>query len=138
MNEKKNVLDPGPFFHGTKAELKIGDLLEPLYLSNYQDKKSNHIYFTGTLNAAKWGAELARSNSKERIYVVEPLGDFENDPNLTDKKFPGNPTRSYRSKSPLKIVAELGSWERHSDEEINHMLTSLKKLSEEGKNVIYD
>lgn len=90
------------------------------------------------MNAAKWGAELARSNSKERIYIVEPLGDFENDPNLTDKRFPGNPTRSYRSKSPLKIVAELASWERHSDEEINHMLASLKKLSEEGKNVIYD
>ncbi|MEH7800626.1 NAD(+)--rifampin ADP-ribosyltransferase [Bacillus pumilus] len=138
MNDKQQVLDPGPFFHGTKAELKIGDLLEPQYLSNYQDQKSNHIYFTGTLNAAKWGAELARSDAKERIYLVEPLGEFENDPNLTDKKFLGNPTRSYRSKSPLKIVAELGSWERHSDEEIDHMLSSLKKLSEEGKNFIYD
>ena len=138
MNDKKDVLDNGPFFHGTKAELKIGDLLEPQHLSNYQDKKSNYIYFTATLDAAKWGAELARSKSKERIYIVEPLGDFENDPNLTDKRFPGNPTRSYRSKSPLKIIAELGSWERHSDEEINHMLTSLKKLSEQGKNVIYD
>lgn len=137
MNNQTNTLDPGPFFHGTKANLKIGELLEPLYLSNYQDKKSNYIYFTATLNAAKWGAELARTNSKERIYIVEPLGDFENDPNLTDKRFPGNPTRSYRSKSPLKIVAELGSWERHSDEEINQMITSLK-LSEEGKNVIYD
>ncbi|MEK4849051.1 NAD(+)--rifampin ADP-ribosyltransferase [Paenibacillus sp. FSL H7-0756] len=140
MNDNKNILDPGPFFHGTKAELKIGDLLEPLYLSNYQDKKSNHIYFTATLDAAKWGAELAKSNSnsKERIYIVEPVGEFENDPNLTDKRFPGNPTRSYRSKSPLKILAELSSWERHSDEEINHMLLSLKKLTEEGKNVIYD
>jgi rifampin ADP-ribosylating transferase len=138
MNDKKDVLDNGPFFHGTKAELKIGDLLEPQHLSNYQNKKSNYIYFTGTLNAAKWGAELAASKSKERIYIVEPLGEFENDPNLTDKKFPGNPTRSYRSKSPLKIVAELGSWERHSDEEINHMLSSLKKLSDERKNVIYD
>lgn len=138
MNDKKNILDPGPFFHGTKAELKIGDLLEPLYLSNYQDKKSNHIYFTATLDAAKWSAELARSKSKERIYIVEPLGDFENDPNLTDQRFPRNPTRSYRSKSPLKIIAELSSWERHSDEQINHMLSSLKKLSEEGKNVIYD
>lgn len=138
MNENKNSLDPGPFFHGTKAKLAIGDLLEPLHLSNYQDKKSNHIYFTATLDAAKWGAELAKSNAKERIYIVEPLGDFENDPNLTDKRFPGNPTRSYRSTSPLKIVAELGSWERHSDEQINHMLTSLQKLAEEGKNVIYD
>ncbi|KEF37248.1 Rifampin ADP-ribosyl transferase [Schinkia azotoformans MEV2011] len=138
MNDKTDVLDNGPFFHGTKAELKIGDLLEPQHSSNYQDKKSNYIYFTATLNAAKWGAELARSNSKERIYIVEPLGDFENDPNVTDKRFPGNPTRSYRSESPLKIIAEVGSWERHSDEEINHMLTSLQKLSEQGKNVIYD
>lgn len=138
MEDNKASLDPGPFFHGTKAELKIGDLLEPLYLSNYQDKKSNYIYFTATLNAAKWGAELARTDAKERIYIVEPVGDFENDPNLTNQRFPGNPTRSYRSKSPLKVVAELASWERHSDEEIHHMVASLKKLSEEGKNVIYD
>ena len=132
------VIDKGPFFHGTKAELKAGDLLKPNNLSNYQNKKSNYIYFTATLDAAKWGAELAKSNSKERIYLVEPLGEFENDPNLTDKRFPGNPTRSYRSKCPLKIIAELSSWERHSDEEINNMLSALKKLSDEGKNVIYD
>ena len=132
------VIDKGPFFHGTKAELNVGDLLKPNNLSNYQNKKSNYIYFTATLDAAKWGAELAKSNSKERIYLVEPLGEFENDPNLTDKKFPGNPTRSYRSKYPLKIIAELSSWERHSDEEINNMLSALKKLSDEGKNVIYD
>ncbi|MCP3033046.1 NAD(+)--rifampin ADP-ribosyltransferase [Halobacillus sp. A1] len=138
MNEKKDVLDHGPFFHGTKAELDIGDLLEPQHLSNYQDKKSNYIYFTATLEAAKWGAELAKSTSKERIYVVEPLGDFENDPNVTDKKFPGNPTRSYRSKMPLKITAELKAWERHSDEQINHMLSHLKKLRDQGKAVIYD
>jgi len=138
MNNQKEVLDNGPFFHGTKADLRIGDLLEPQNLSNYQNKKSNYIYFTATLNAAKWGAELASSDSKERIYIVEPLGEFENDPNLTDKRFPGNPTRSYRSKSPLKIVAELGSWERHSDEEIKNMLLSLKKLSDEGKNMILD
>jgi len=138
MNDKTDVLDNGPFFHGTKAELKIGDLLEAQHLSNYQDKKSNYIYFTATLDAAKWGAELARSETQERIYIVEPLGSFENDPNLTDKRFPGNPTRSYRSKSPLKVIAELSSWERHSDEEVNHMLTSLKTLSEQGKNIIYD
>ncbi|WP_407271908.1 NAD(+)--rifampin ADP-ribosyltransferase [Radiobacillus sp. PE A8.2] len=138
MHDKKAVLDHGPFFHGTKAELKIADLLEPQHLSNYQEKKSNYIYFTATLDAAKWGAELATSKAKERIYIVEPLGDFENDPNVTDKKFPGNPTRSYRSKSPLKILAELKSWERHSDEAINHMLSSLKELREQGKAVIYD
>lgn len=138
MNTNKDVLDKGPFFHGTKAELQIGDLLEPQYVSNYQDKRSNYIYFTATLDAAKWGAELATSGSKESIYIVEPLGDFENDPNLTDKRFPGNPTRSYRSKSPLKIIAILGSWERHSDEQIKHMLTSLQKLREEGKAEIED
>mgnify|MGYP003620631374 FL=1 len=138
MIDNMDVLDKGPFFHGTKAELKIGDLLKPQYMSNYQNKKSNYIYFTATLDAAKWGAELAANNSKERIYIVEPMGEFENDPNLTDKRFPGNPTRSYRSKYPLKIIAELGSWERHSDEEISSMLSALKKLSEEGRNVIYD
>ncbi|RDY71140.1 NAD(+)--rifampin ADP-ribosyltransferase [Halobacillus sp. SY10] len=138
MNDKQEVIDRGPFFHGTKAELKIGDLLKPQHLSNYQDKKSNYIYFTATLDAAKWGAELAQSPSKERIYIVEPLGEFENDPNLTDKKFPGNPTRSYRSKSSLKITAELKSWERHSDDEINQMLTFLQKLREQGEDVIYD
>ena len=138
MSYTSDVLDKGPFFHGTKAELKIGDLLKPQHLLNYQNKKSNYIYFTATLDAAKWGAELATSKSKERIYIVEPLGDFENDPNLTDKRFPGNPTRSYRSKSPLKVIAELGSWERHSNEEINHMLASLKELRKQGKAVIYD
>jgi hypothetical protein len=138
MNDKKDVLDLGPFFHGTKARLSIGELLEAQNLSNYQDKKSNYIYFTASLDAAKWGAELAAGDAQERIYLVEPMGDFENDPNLTDKRFPGNPTRSYRSKSPLKIIAELASWERHSDEQINHMLASLKELRAQGKAVIID
>ena len=138
MADKNDVLDPGPFFHGTKAQMKIGDLLEAQNPSNFQDKKANYIYFTATLNAAKWGAELAATDAKERIYIVEPLGDFENDPNLTDKRFPGNPTRSYRSQSPLRIVAELGTWDRHSDEEINHMLSSLKALREQGKAIILD
>ncbi|MGB6407230.1 MAG: NAD(+)--rifampin ADP-ribosyltransferase [Planococcus donghaensis] len=138
MKEKQDVLDKGPFFHGTKAALQIGDLLEPQNQSNFQDKKSNHIYFTASLDAAKWGAELAVAHSKERIYIVEPLGEFEDDPNLTNKRFPGNPTRSYRSTSPLKIVAELGSWQRHTEEEINHMLASLKALREQGKDIILD
>lgn len=138
MDNKQDILDNGPFFHGTKTELKIGDFLEPQHLSNYQDKKSNYIYFTATLEAAKWGAELATSSFKERIYIVEPVGDFENDPNLTDKRYPGNPTRSYRSKSPLKIIAELGVWDRHSDEEINNMLLALEKLRKQGKAIIYD
>lgn len=138
MSEQNEVLDRGPFFHGTKAQLDLGDLLEAQNLSNYQDRKSNYIYFTATLEAAKWGAELAAGDARERIYLVEPQGAFENDPNLTDKRFPGNPTRSYRSKAPLKIIAELGSWERHSDEEINHMLSSLKTLREQGKDLIID
>jgi len=141
MSETRDVLDRGPFFHGTKAELEIGDLLEPQHMSNFQDKRSNYIYFTATLDAAKWGAELAIARTKEckeRIYIVEPLGEFENDPNLTDKRFPGNPTRSYRSKSPLKVIAELGAWERHSDEQITAMRESLAKLREEGKDVIID
>src|SRR5690625_7668749 len=104
MNDKKEALDNGPFFHGTKAKLKIGDLLKPQHLSNYQNKKSNHIYFTATLHAAKWGAELATSTSKERINVVEPLGEFENDKNLNDKKLPRKQTRNYRYKSPFKTV----------------------------------
>lgn len=138
MDHTKQAIDLGPFFHGTKAELAVGQLLEPHHLSNYQDKRSNYVYFTATLDAAKWGAELARTNAKERIYLVEPLGAFENDPNVTDKKFPGNPTRSYRSKFPLKIVAELKNWERHSDEDIQNMLILLEKLRKEGKAVIED
>lgn len=138
MDDKKDVLDLGPFFHGTKAGLNIGELLQAQNLSNFQDKKSNYIYFTASLDAAKWGAELAAGDAQERIYIVEPTGEFENDPNLTDKRFPGNPTRSYRSKSPLKIVAELASWERHSDEQIKHMLDSLKELRAQGKAVIID
>lgn len=138
MDNKKDVLDLGPFFHGTKAQLKIGDLLEAKNRSNYQDKQSNYIYFTASLEAAKWGAELAASDAEERIYLVEPQGEFENDPNLTDKRFPGNPTRSYRSKSPLKIVAELASWERHSDDQINQMLASIESLRTQGKMTILD
>ncbi|WP_025785373.1 NAD(+)--rifampin ADP-ribosyltransferase [Sporosarcina sp. D27] len=138
MDNQTTLTENGPFFHGTKAELQIGDFLVTQHHSNYQNKKSNHIYFTATLDAAKWGAELAVSGSRERIYIVEPTGHFENDPNVTDKRFPGNPTRSYRSKSPVKIIAELGKWERHSDDEINHMLTALQTLREQGKAVIYD
>lgn len=138
MTDDIKPLDPGPFFHGTKAELKLGDLLEPKRRSNYQDKQSNYIYFTATFDAAKWGAELASGEARERIYLVEPTGDFENDPNLTDKRFPGNPTRSYRSRAALKVVAELGAWERHPDDVIAHMLESLEKLRQAGEDVIDD
>ncbi|WP_214834716.1 NAD(+)--rifampin ADP-ribosyltransferase [Exiguobacterium sp. E4787] len=138
MTDDMRPLDPGPFFHGTKAELKLGDLLEPKRRSNYQDKQSNYIYFTASLDAAKWSAELASGEARERIYLVEPMGDFENDPNLTDKRFPGNPTRSYRSKAPLKVVAELSASERHPDDVIAHMLASLENLRQAGENVIDD
>lgn len=138
MQNDKEILDKGPFFHGSKAELNIGDLLKPNYPSNYQDKESNYIYFTASLDAAKWGAELAASEGQERIYIVEPTGSFENDPNLTDKRFAGNPTRSYRSKFPLRILAELGSWERHPQEQINSMIQSLNELKKQGKAIIID
>lgn len=130
----EEVLDKGPFFHGTKAKLATGEFLEPKHESNFEEKRiSNYIYFTGTLDAAKWGAELALgADLKERIYLVEPLSEFENDPNLTDKKFPGNPTRSYRTMGRLKIVGELASWERHSEESINTMLTNLESLRNSG------
>lgn len=122
MVEQKEVLDQGPFFHGTKAELQIGDLLQTQRISNYQNRKMNHIYFTGALDTAKWGAELsaalADEPAQEYIYIIEPIGAFENDPNVTDKKFPGNPTRSYRSNEPLRIVAKLATWERHSNHDI--------------------
>lgn len=139
MTQKNDFLDKGPFFHGTKAQLKIGDVLEPKRPSNYEEGRiSNYIYFTATLEAAKWGAELAKGTEKEAIYLVEPLGEFENDPNLTDKRFPGNPTRSYRSKQPLRIVAILGMWERHSDDAIQNMLKGLKELKESGQATIID
>lgn len=143
-NTVESVIDNGPFFHGTKAQLKVGDLLVPNRQSNYQDRIMNHIYFTATLEAAKWGAELAVALSNtaeiqdERIYIVEPLGEFENDPNVTDKKFPGNSTRSYRSKAPLKIVGELATWERHSDDVINEMLDGLQQLRATGADIIED
>lgn len=111
--------DKGPFYHGTKADLKVGDLLTPGGSSNYQPElKMNHIYFTAMVNGAGLASALARGDGRERIYVVEPTGKFENDPNVTDKKFPGNPTRSYRSQSPLKIVGEVEDWVKQTPEEI--------------------
>ena len=107
-----DVLDEGPFFHGTKADLRVGDLLSAGFTSNYKDGLvMNHIYFTALSKGAGLAAEIARGSGRPRVYVVEPTGEFENDPNVTDRKFPGNPTRSYRSRSPLKIVGEIESWE---------------------------
>src|SRR6185312_7525683 len=108
-----NPSDKGPFYHGTKADLQIGDLLTAGGSSNYKSElKMNHIYFTALLNGAGLAATLAKGEGRERVYIVEPTGSFENDPNVTDKKFPGNPTRSYRSEEPLKIVGEITDWVR--------------------------
>ena len=127
------IFSQGSFFHGTKADLKVVDFIITGKKKNYNDdRESKYVYFAGTLEAEIWGAELAEGDSKERIYVVEPTGDYENDPNLTDKKFPGNPTKSYRSKQPLKIVAEVIKWEGHSPEILNNMIENLRKLSEDG------
>jgi len=111
------VDDPGPFFHGTKADLRVGDLLTAGFTSNYDSSVvMNHIYFTSLPKGAGLAAEIAKGDGRPRVYIVEPLGDFEDDPNVTDKKFPGNPMRSYRSAQPLRIIGELGDWERFSDE----------------------
>jgi len=103
--------DVGPFYHGTKADLKVGDLLTAGGISNYKPElKMNHIYFTANVNGAGLAATLAKGEGRERIYIIEPTGEFENDPNVTDKKFPGNLTRSYRSKEPLRIIGEEKEW----------------------------
>ena len=116
---KNNPTDKGPFYHGTKADLKTGDLLIAGGNSNYKsDLIMNHIYFTALVNGAGLAAALAKGEGRERVYVVEPTGSFENDPNVTDKKFPGNPTRSYRSEAALKIVGEITDWVRPSPEQL--------------------
>ncbi|ELT43555.1 NAD(+)--rifampin ADP-ribosyltransferase [Arthrobacter nitrophenolicus] len=128
-----NPDDAGPFFHGTRADLQPGDLLVPGYASNYGERKTaNHIYFTATLDAATWGAELSAGEGTSRIYQVEPTGPFENDPNLTDKKFPGNPTRSYRTREPLRVLDEVKDWQPHSSEALQHMLNHLEELKRQG------
>ncbi len=116
---KNKPADKGPFYHGTKADLQVGDLLTAGGSSNYKPElKMNHIYFTALVNGAGLAAALAKGDGRERVYIVEPTGDFENDPNVTDKKFPGNPTRSYRAPAPLKIVGEVTDWGRQTPEEL--------------------
>lgn len=133
------LLDPGPFYHGTKAVLKPGDLLVPGYSSNYGErKKANYIYLSATLDAATWGAELAVGDEPGRIYRVQPTGPIEDDPNLTDKKFPGNPTRSYRTQQPLRVVDEVLDWERHSPEALKNMRDHLEELKRLGIEAIND
>ena len=127
------------FFHGSRADLRIGDLIEIGITSNYsQNKKAKYIYLTATLDAAIWGAELAAGVEPERIYLVEPTGPIEDDPNLTDKKFPGNPTMSYRSKHPFKVVGEITVWQGHSPEQIKTMKDGLAKLKKQGIEAIED
>ncbi|MDQ0592783.1 hypothetical protein QFZ37_001152 [Chryseobacterium ginsenosidimutans] len=133
MENKKeeNILDNGPFYHGTKADLQIGDLLTAGFASNYYPEIiMNHLYFTALKNGAGLAAALAKGDGRERIYIVEPTGEFENDPNVTDKKFPGNPTRSYRSKEPVKIVGEVTDWIKLTDEELQNWRERLAKLQE--------
>ncbi|MGN6163707.1 MAG: NAD(+)--rifampin ADP-ribosyltransferase [Flavisolibacter sp.] len=132
MSLQGNPSDKGPFYHGTKADLKVGDLLTAGGNSNYQpDLKMNHIYFTALVNGAGLAAELAKGNGEPRVYVIEPTGSFENDPNVTDKKFPGNPTRSYRSQHPLKIVGEIKDWTRLTPEELQNWQKKLANVKGE-------
>ncbi|RFU18878.1 NAD(+)--rifampin ADP-ribosyltransferase [Geodermatophilus marinus] len=133
----------GPFFHGTRSVLEAGEELVPGRGSNFQaGRVSNHVYFTALVDTAAWGAELATAlagdTDRGRIYVVEPLGPFEDDPNVTDKRFPGNPTESYRTRHPLRVVGEVESWEGHDPEVVKGMLDHLARLREQGLDVIED
>ena len=127
-----NPSDSGPFYHGTKADLQIGDLLTAGSSSNYKPELiMNHIYFTALANGAGLAAALAKGNGRERVYIVEPTGGFENDPNVTDKKFPGNPTRSYRSQAPLRIVGEVTDWVRQTPEQVQAWRQKLENSKKE-------
>ncbi len=133
------VHESGALLHGTKADLAVGDLLVPGRPSNFETgRMMNHIYVTETLDAAAWGAELASGEGRGRIYLVEPLGDLEDDPNVTDKKFPGNPTRSYRSREPIRVIGELVDWVGHSPEQVRAMRAGLADLKRRGLAVIED
>lgn len=125
------------FYHGTKADLKIGEFITVGFNSNFaQDTALKHIYLTATLAAAVWGAELAAGEGRERIYVVEATGPIEDDPNLTNKKFPGNPSMSYRSQHPLKVVGEVTGWQGHTAEQVRAMKEGLARLKEQGLDTI--
>src|SRR2546427_11327674 len=126
------------FYHGTRAHLKPGHMLQGGYSSNYTERRSPWIYFSETVLAATWGAELAKGEGPGRIYVVEPTGPFMDDPNLTDKKFPGNPTNSYRTRDPLRVVGEVIEWQEHTPEEIKLRKENLERLSQTGAKIIED
>lgn len=133
----------GPFYHGTRANLSIGDLLSPGFASNYDEGRVlHHIYFSSLLEPAIWGAELAvafaGSGEPGSIYIVEPTGAFEDDPNLTNKRFPGNPTKSYRTRQPLKVIGAVKEWQGHTPGDIRKMLDSLQELRRRGLALIED
>jgi rifampin ADP-ribosylating transferase len=133
------VYAPGVYLHGTKADLAAGDLLVPGRESNFEeDRVMNHVYFTATLDAAVWGAELAAGPGRGRVYIVEPTGEFEDDPNVTNKRFPGNPTQSFRSREPLRVVGELADWVGHSPEKMQAMRDGLEALRRQGAAQIED
>ena len=117
VSRMREPSDTGPFFHGTRADLRVGDLLTPGFRSNYRPEiVMNHVYFTALRDGAGLAAELAAGTGDPRVYAVEPTGAFEDDPNVTDKKFPGNPTRSYRSRAPLRVIGEVTDWTRLTPE----------------------
>lgn len=123
------------YFHGTKADLKVGDLIEIGFNSNFGHRKNaKYIFLTATLDAAIWGAELAYVDGRQRIYLVEPTGEIEDDPDLTNKKFPGNQTKSYRSTQPLRVVGEVTLWQGHPEAQVKTMKDHLEKLKEQGIN----
>ncbi|WIM88097.1 NAD(+)--rifampin ADP-ribosyltransferase [Candidatus Mycobacterium wuenschmannii] len=133
------VHESGALLHGTKADLAEGELLVPGMPSNYEAGRiSNHVYMARTLDAAAWGAEMALGDGPCRIYLVEPQGTIEDDPNVTDKKLPGNPTQSFRTREPVRIVGELTGWVGHSAEELGTMRELLDDLRRRGLAVIYD
>lgn len=131
------MTDSQTYYHGTKADLKVGDLIGPGYASNYGERKpGNFVYLSATLDAATWGAELAVGAGRGRIYIVEPTGSIEDDPNLTNKRFPGNPTKSYRSRDPLRILGEVPGWVGHSPERLKEMHDHLENLKQRGVEAI--
>jgi hypothetical protein len=137
--EHSNDLSSQRLYHGTKANLKPGDLIESGFNSNYgKQKKASYVYLTATLEAATWGAELALGEGPGRIYTVEPTGPMEDDPNLTDKKYPGNPTKSYRTQNPLRVTGEVTDWQGHSSEQLTTMKDNLERLKQLGIEAIED
>ncbi|WP_426566103.1 NAD(+)--rifampin ADP-ribosyltransferase [Angustibacter sp. McL0619] len=133
------VFEPGVYLHGTKADVAVGEMLVPGRESNFESGRvMNYIYVTQTLDAAVWGAELAAGEGRGRVYIVEPTGELEDDPNVTDKRFPGNPTQSFRSRQPVRVVAELVDWVGHSPEKLQAMRDGLDALKRQGRAAIED